>query len=342
MSVGQYDDSNRAFLQAFMARGTLTFKEARPLLAAIFSVKDGTAPTPLQLPPQFLISYNTGETVRPDEVTMADFDSYVHAASAALSPFDYEIRSTLHQVSKERVWALVNSTSDALTQLATVRTADEIAFIKRVLDAMFETYNTERQEVMAITSMQAMKVAKADDRRRQSNGNGEESQSADKGLTHGQAEKLMLSLVEEGWFERSKEGWYTLSPRALMELKSWLVATYNDPDAEPGEWQHIKNCEACKAIVTMGQRCSEVSCTVRLHEGCLGPFWRTRREEKCPKCKTPWKGLWVGEKAVTTTEAYNRGRRISGGANRGVAQEEEGEGENVEEDAEGEDDEGQV
>ena len=273
---------------------------------------------------------------------MADFDSYVHAASAALSPFDYEIRSTLHQVSKERIWALVNSTSDALTQIATVRTADEIAFIKRVLDAMFETYNTERQEVMAITSMQAMKVAKADDRRRQSNGDGEESQSADKGLTHGQAEKLMLSLVEEGWFERSKEGWFTLSPRALMELKSWLVATYNDPDAEAGEWQHIKNCEACKAIVTMGQRCSEASCTVRLHEGCLGPFWRTRREEKCPKCKTPWKGLWVGEKAVTTTEAYNRGRRISGGPNRTVAQEEEGEGQNGEEDAEGEDDEGEA
>jgi hypothetical protein len=98
-----------------------------------------------------LTSYNTGETVRPDEVTMADFESYVHAASDALSPFDYEIRSTLHQVSKERIWALVNSTSDALTQMATVRTADEIAFIKRVLDAMFETYNTERQEVMAIT-----------------------------------------------------------------------------------------------------------------------------------------------------------------------------------------------
>ncbi|KFY21360.1 hypothetical protein V493_07474 [Pseudogymnoascus sp. VKM F-4281 (FW-2241)] len=304
MSAGQYDDSNRAFLQAFMARGTLTFKEARPLLAAIFSVKDG-------------------EAVRPDEVTMADFDSYANAASAALSLFDYEIRSTVHQVSKERIWALVNTTSDALTQLATVRTADEIAFIKRVLDAMFETYNTERQEVMAITSMQAMKVAKTDERRRQSNGAGEESQSADKGLTHGQAEKLMLSMVEEGWFERSEAGWFTLSPRGLMELKSWLAATYNDPDAAAGEWQHIKNCEACKGIVTVGQRCSEVSCIVRLHEGCLVPFWRTRREEKCPKCKTPWKGLWVGEKAVTTTEAYNRGRRISGGGNRRPVEEDE-------------------
>lgn len=34
-----YNDSNRAFLQAFMARSTMTFEEARPVLAAIFSAQ---------------------------------------------------------------------------------------------------------------------------------------------------------------------------------------------------------------------------------------------------------------------------------------------------------------
>ena len=33
-----YNDSNRAFLQAFMARSTMTLEEAKPVLAAIFSV----------------------------------------------------------------------------------------------------------------------------------------------------------------------------------------------------------------------------------------------------------------------------------------------------------------
>lgn len=33
----QYNNSNRAFLQAFIARSTLTFEEAKPLLAAIFT-----------------------------------------------------------------------------------------------------------------------------------------------------------------------------------------------------------------------------------------------------------------------------------------------------------------
>ena len=35
----EYDDSHRAFLQAFLARGTLTLDEAKPIIAAIWSVK---------------------------------------------------------------------------------------------------------------------------------------------------------------------------------------------------------------------------------------------------------------------------------------------------------------
>lgn len=39
--TGHYNDSNRAFLQAFLARGTLTLKQAKPILAAIFTVQEG-------------------------------------------------------------------------------------------------------------------------------------------------------------------------------------------------------------------------------------------------------------------------------------------------------------
>lgn len=34
-----YNDSNRAFLQAFMGRSSMTFEEAQPVLAAIFAAK---------------------------------------------------------------------------------------------------------------------------------------------------------------------------------------------------------------------------------------------------------------------------------------------------------------
>lgn len=299
-TVGQWNDGNRAFVQAFMARGSMTLKQAKPILAAIFSAERG------------------GEFIDPADVTLADFRSYLAAASSVLSPFDYEIRSTEHQVSKDRIYAFVNSTSDPLTQLATIRTPDELSYIKRLLDAMFEKYNSPRAEVMGVTSMQALKEARAPRQDRQIVADGGDTQAAvDKGLTNTQAERLLASIVAEGWFERSKEGWYTLSARALLELRSWLIATYNDPDLEDGEWQRIKNCEACKNIITIGQRCSELDCNIRLHDICHSAYWKTRREKKCPRCETEWDGRrWVGEKAITTTEAYLTGRRRSGGAAR--------------------------
>jgi hypothetical protein len=138
----------------------------------------------------------------------------------------------------------------------------------------------------------------------------------DRGLTHEQAERALAGLVAEGWFERSKEGWYTLSPRALMELRGWLVETYNDSD-DAEEWQRIKFCQACKEIVTVGQRCSELECNVRLHDICEAAFWASRPGKKCPRCETAWSGkAFVGQRAVTTTDDYLKGKRRSSGVGR--------------------------
>jgi len=38
---GGYNDGNRAFLQAIMARGTMTLKEGKEVLAEIFSIDEG-------------------------------------------------------------------------------------------------------------------------------------------------------------------------------------------------------------------------------------------------------------------------------------------------------------
>jgi hypothetical protein len=188
--------------------------------------------------------------VLPNDVTQEDLNSYIAAANTAISPFDLEIRTTLHQTSRTRTYSLVNTTSDPLTQLATTYTADEIAFLKRILDAMFETHNTQRDEVMAVTSFQALQLAKGDGRRETQNGS---TQSSRQGLTMMEAEKTLKSFVDEGWFEKSGKGFYTLSPRALMELRGWLVSTYNDPDDEEDEERvdKIKTCHACKDIITM-------------------------------------------------------------------------------------------
>ncbi len=299
-----YSDANRAFIQAFMARGTLTFRDAQKLLAAIGSAAED------------------GAHVTPQSITPAVFENFVRTAREAIEPLDFDIRNTRDQVrGGERVWAFINAHSDLATQLGTTRTPEEVAYIKRLLDAMFEQFNTPRMEVMAVDEGQALRVSRP--ARRQSNvhgqdddGNddedgatqGEASAAASRGLKHSEVLSLLASLVAEGWLDKSRDGFYSLAPRALMELWSWLVATYNDPDAE-AEWQHIKFCEACKEIVTYGQRCNEPDCTVRLHDICEEAFWRTRRERKCPKCGREWEGNhFVGERAVTSRAGFQRGR----------------------------------
>jgi hypothetical protein len=196
-------------------------------------------------------------TTLPEDVTFPDFTTYIQIVNNALSPFNYEIRSTHPQTAPTRspesaVYALVNATSDPATQLATTRSADEIAFVKRLLDAMFEAHNHVSREVMAIRVMDAVRLVRPS---RESGvgggGDGAESQANKILLTMAGAEKLIQSLVEEEWLDRSPAGFVTLSPRGLLELRGWLVDSYNDSDAAAGEWQRVKNCEGCKQIVTM-------------------------------------------------------------------------------------------
>ncbi|ROV94383.1 hypothetical protein VPNG_09376 [Cytospora leucostoma] len=296
-----WNHNHRAFLQAFMGRGTLTLGEGRRIIAAILSADADGA----------------GRRVSPDSISEETFRSYISKTREAVAPLDYDIRSSYHQVDRTQVWALINAHSDPSTQLATSRTPDELSFIKRVLDAMFETYNTNRQEVMAVTAAQARKLARPPVMANHGNQNGDadgdeatqQQRGTDRGLKHSDVERLLPSLVDEGWLEESDEGFYSLTPRSLMELKTWLVTAYNEPDVGPDVWQRIKFCEACRDIVTVGQRCPDRDCNVRIHDICSEAYWRTRRggERACPKCQTSWTGEnYVGERAVTETAASHR------------------------------------
>ncbi|ATY63827.1 DNA repair [Cordyceps militaris] len=303
----RYNHANRAFLQAMISRSSMTFRESRPVIAAILNAD------------------NDGDQVRPEQITEEAFEKFMATAREAASLFDYEIRRTQHQITKERVYAFVNTSSDPQTQLATTFSHDELAFVKRALEAMFDKYNKPRMEVIALTGMQAVKLARPNRRESavpRNEDEGTQTQTADKGLKHSEVEIALENLVGGGWFEKSREGFYSLTPRALLELRPWLLGTFNDPDAGEGEWQRIKFCEACKDIVTVGVRCIEPDCNVRIHDICEEAFWRTRRSKNCPRCSREWAGnLYVGERAVTSTQAYQRGRRQSGGRRGNLADE---------------------
>jgi hypothetical protein len=313
-----YSDANRAFLQAFMSRGSMEFKEGQSVLAAILSAERGGE-----------------DAIAPESITRSVFANYVQAAHEILLPLDLDIRMARHQKTREQVWALVNVEGDPATQLATVHTPDEIAFMNRLLDLMFDKNNSQRMEVMAVEEGETFKVSKPTRPPRERNGDGEDTQTqgADKGLKHSDVLTLLENLVAEGWLEKSRAGFYSLTPRSLMELKSWLIETYNDEPQEGEEehWQPIKFCESCKEIVTVGQRCADPSCLARIHDMCQRVYWESRPDKKCPRCRTEWDGKhYVGEKAVTATEAYSRGRRKSKGGSR-RAREQEAEEEEEEE-----------
>lgn len=303
-----YNNSHRAFLQAFLARSVLTFDEIKPILAAILSVHD-RRPT------------------LANDITAPDLSAYLATLNARLGAMDLEIRSTRSQHDRTQLYALVNTASDAPTQLATTHSPDEIAFVKRVLDAMFETHNTRSKEVMAVTGMQAARLAKPPAGARASlGGDGEEGAqtqgSAGHGLTIAQAERVMADMVAEGWFEKSRAGYFSLSPRALMELRGWLKDMYNEPAGEgeeEGEGEglvRVRDCEACREIVTVGQRCSNRDCPCRLHNICTQHFFRSQpNNRRCPRCKAEWTGRdFVGEKAATGDGGA--GRRTTAGPSR--------------------------
>ncbi|MCJ1308776.1 hypothetical protein MMC25_002431 [Agyrium rufum] len=303
---GSYTDAHRAFLQAFISNSTMTLEEAQPILAKILSVHEN-------------------REVLPADINEPLLQSLITTLNSSISPFDLEIRPHHHQSTRQKIWVLVNTASNPIVQLATTLTPDEIAFVKRVLDAMFVTNNSYRggREIMAVTSIEALGLAKGDSSsssssRRRESGAGTQSQAVGtvQGLTMVQAEKVLGVLVDEGWFEKSRKGYFSLSPRGLMELRGWLLDMYNDDEDEDSEGSEeeggggeganragraqvlrIKFCYACREMITTN-------------------LFRVQKNRRCPMCKNDWTGQdFVGERAATAgRDKSQTSRRKSGAA----------------------------
>ena len=258
------------------------------------------------------------------DISSTVINSILQPINARLASLDYEIRSSKDQLTKNITYALVNTTSDLPTQLATTFNADEIAYVKRILDAMFETNNTRNREILAVTTMQASDLSRAPRRARQSqiNGNDEDSstqaqpESSVKGLTLHEGEAVLAQLVHQQFFTKSRSGYFSLAPRGLMELRNFLKDTYNEPanpeDPEDEPVIRVRDCEGCREIVTVGVRCDNRDCGVRFHDSCAAQFFRSQRGgvRKCSGCETEWTGeLFVGERAAVAAA----GRRSTGG-----------------------------
>jgi hypothetical protein len=256
------------------------------------------------------------------DVTQPFITSTIQTINAKVEPYNFEIRSTRNQHTKTLTYAFVNKTSDSLTQLATRFNANEIAYIRRLLDAMFETNNTPTREIMAVKQMDASQLARPQ-RSRQSQaasmlGNGDaQSQAADTGITIQEADNVLDTLLGDNFLQLSRSRYYSLAPRALMELTPYLKETYNEPaiDEDDEPTIRIRDCEGCKEIMTYGIRCNNRECGVRWHDACANQYYHGKSAggKKCPKCRTVCTGdVYVGERA----DRVNNNRTSTAGERR--------------------------
>ncbi|KAF2852815.1 hypothetical protein T440DRAFT_391820 [Plenodomus tracheiphilus IPT5] len=289
-----YNWTHRAFLQAFQTHSVMSVDVMKSILASILTAQNPERP------------WTEGD------ITQPQLNNAIQTINAKLEPFDFEIRNTRDQREKTTIYALVNNTSDSLTQFATKFTPGEIAYIRRLLDHMFETNNNMTREVMALKHTEASQLARPSrQRNRQSQVNGDDNddatQASDPGITIQEADIVLDRLVQQSFFQRSRSGYFSLAPRGLMELRAYLKETYNESaeESEDGlERIRIHDCEGCKEIVTYGMRCNRKECGVRWHDACANSFYKGKGRDarKCPKCGTECSGdVYVGERAGRVT-----------------------------------------
>lgn len=134
----------------------------------------------------------------------------------------------------------MNTTSDSFSQLATTHSPSEIAYFRALLNAIFDTSNSLHEEIYAVRSTDAANLCS----------------SQNVGLTKTAGENAVDAFIREGWLEKSRVGFISLSERGLLELRSYLLEMFNDIEDEGGaRVDRIHMCHACQEIVTKVVAC---------------------------------------------------------------------------------------
>lgn len=333
-----YNNTHRAFLQALISQPLIAQRDAIALLSRILAAGQQQQQSGDASPPP---------APQVDEPLLRN---YIHTLNDALGPLDFEVRRSVHQRDADRLplYALVSTASDTQTRLATGLSADEVAFVRRVLDAMFLRQGGGDREVFAVRATEAVRLAKVAQTQQTQLQQQEQEQTQSvapaASITMQRAEEVLREMCGAGWFERSEAGYVSLGPRGIMELKGWLQGMYDEPEEEGDTAEDVERgrrvrfCEACKEMLTVvshlrrlsrpvcapsdaladiaaqGLRCSNHDCGFRVHEVCAKGYFRARGERQCPRCGTEWTGSdAVGEKAAI---GYGSRDRRSNGTSR--------------------------
>ena len=113
--------------------------------------------------------------------------------------------------------------------------------MRALLSAMFNSANSVHEEVFAIRSTEAINL----------------SSTSGVGMTKTAGEAAIDSFIREGWLDKSKGGYLSLSERGLLELRGYLTDMFNDDEEDDGGGDDraarnnkIRTCHACQEIIT--------------------------------------------------------------------------------------------
>ncbi|TKY88883.1 hypothetical protein EX895_002124 [Sporisorium graminicola] len=213
----------------------------------------------------------------------AAYQAMYDEATKHLSVLDLEIRRLRDQQTGEHMLALVNTKADKLIQGATRYTANEIAFIKKLVEEIFKA----KKETYSLPALEAVRLGS----------------KVRTHLTRDATEELLKNLVDHRWIDYSSDGIYTLSTRSLLELRNYLQSEFGE--------DYYHTCTHCKDLVTLGIGCMNTSrgCTTRYHLHCArntigsavdddDALYRLSEGFSCPNCKRVWKSRPIGPRAL--------------------------------------------
>eukprot|EP01137_Pigoraptor_chileana_P004756 Opistho-2@46826 len=99
-------------------------------------------------------------------------------------------------------------------------------------------------------------------------------------LSKADKQTMVSDCVRDGLMSDGlRKGYYTLGPRSLLELQSYLLSNHEND---------ILKCQLCKQLVIKGQRCSNEECAVKVHLHCASRRWGQAANPKCDECGSVW------------------------------------------------------
>ncbi|CAD6579809.1 MAG: hypothetical protein TREMPRED_002588 [Tremellales sp. Tagirdzhanova-0007] len=244
-------------------------------------------------------------------VNQQGFFDFKHDISGLLQEVGMELRSGREEGGPGKQWViLVNNDPNDVALQASDLTPLEIAYYREVIQAIMSSYPAN-----SIGSTRALRL----------------TTTLKANMTRLAAEALLGSLTSRGWLAKSKRGRYSLAPRAMMELETYLRQEFE-------EWVH--KCRKCEGMILSGVVCNHGNCDTHLHEYCYDLLRRSARNA-CPTCTTSFADhppRPVGEGAVPRIEddwqgggnGKKRKRASRGGQSAAQEDEEQSEGEEEE------------